>query len=79
MCTFGDIWVHGEIIIGVRILIKKGDVVGFDEILNVSDEERLVFLDVLEFILFDILLRQVEDLSREQEPLLVGLVQILLG
>ena len=73
--TFGDINWH--VLVEVAVFIEEGNLVGLDEILDVADEEGLVFLEELGFIVFDVFFGDVEDLAGEHEPFLVGLEKIL--
>lgn len=77
--TFGDVWVDGEILHHIRILIEDGYLVGSDVLVDITDEEGVVLLNELDLILLDVLLGNDEDLSREVEPLLVGLNEVDLG
>jgi hypothetical protein len=61
--TFGDVWVDGEILHHIRILIEDGYLIGSDVLIDITDEEGVVLLNELDLILLDVLLGNDEDLS----------------
>lgn len=77
--TLGEIGVDGHILHHIRILVEDGYLISSDVLVHITDEEGVVLLNKLDLILLDVLLSNYEDLSREVEPLLVGLNEVDLG
>lgn len=77
--TLGEIWINGHVLHHIRILIEDGYLISSDVLVHITDEEGVVLLNELDLILLDVLLSNYEDLSREVEPLLVGLNEVDLG
>lgn len=77
--TFGEIWINGHVLHHIRILVEDGYLISSDVLVHITDEEGVVLLNELDLILLDVLLSNYEDLSREVEPLLVGLNEVDLG
>lgn len=77
--TFGEIWINGHVLHHIRILVEDGYLISSDVLVHITDEEGIILLNELDLILLDVLLSNYEDLSREVEPLLVGLNEVDLG